>query len=507
MKCVRQLTCNDPEFVRSVSCVDESYYVFLANDVQLNDIADFCCTNNNILCIDTTYNLCNNWVTDCCYTNKRIETKDGKNPTFLGPSILHFNKEEFIFGRFISEMCTYNPQIRGLRIIGTDLDKAIFNGFSSQIPDLRLLLCFFTYLLSDLHPPKGSQSINTILGDIYGLRYGPNKELGLADAKDSNDLNERLDRVRESWENICPGFFDWFVKRRKPTFERSVIESARQNSDVQGLFYNNGVENKHFQEKKEQSFEKGSILEVTKTIKTLVERQQHDEIRALYGSGPYRLCKEYQRFEIDPVKWHSYEPERRKTYVEKFRNYQPGLEDTFKKPKNNGRKSNERKRNRKLDVENIFDPLEIDEEEEDPVKKKPSDGIKQSAEKSINLEDPHKVLEPKYELHLRSKVSRLVVKCQGNCGKKIKTADKEDFFLVKSSGRSYFTVHGRSTSRVCPQYIHFQNDCLKQFSREKFQVEYDNFPFDSIIIAKETYAELSDETIAYLMSYGVTIQK
>ena len=94
----------------------------------------------------------------------------------------------------------------------------------------------------------------------------------------------------------------------------------------------------HFQEKKDKAFKKGTILDVAKTIKTMVERQQNEEINALYDSGDYKLSKEYESLKVDPVKWHSWEPERRRKQIEKLRNYQPGIGDTFTKPKSSGRK-------------------------------------------------------------------------------------------------------------------------------------------------------------------------
>ena len=97
---------------------------------------------DDVLCIDTTFNLCSSWVTDTSYKNLRLLNHDGTFPIFLGPCIVHFEKDDFIFNRFASEMCSYQPMKRSLKTIGTDLEKAIYNGFSSQIEDLKLLLCF-----------------------------------------------------------------------------------------------------------------------------------------------------------------------------------------------------------------------------------------------------------------------------------------------------------------------------------------------------------------------------
>ena len=40
-------------------------------------------------------------------------------------------------------MCAHNPKIRYLHIIGADHEMAIFNGFSSILLNLNLLLCVY----------------------------------------------------------------------------------------------------------------------------------------------------------------------------------------------------------------------------------------------------------------------------------------------------------------------------------------------------------------------------
>ena len=70
------------------------------------------------------------------------------------------------------------------RHIGTDLEKAIFNGFSSQINSLKLLLCVRHLQINDkkkLGDLKASNS-KEILADIYGRQYDTIKEFGLPDS-------------------------------------------------------------------------------------------------------------------------------------------------------------------------------------------------------------------------------------------------------------------------------------------------------------------------------------
>ena len=60
---------------------------------------------------------------------------------------------------------------------------------------------------------------------------------------------------------------------------------------------------------KKQSFRKKTVEDVTKTFKSLAKQQQHEEVRAIYRSSPYRFRNRYKKFEIYSVKWYSMDPE------------------------------------------------------------------------------------------------------------------------------------------------------------------------------------------------------
>ena len=90
----------------------------------------------------------------------------------------------------------------------------------------------------------------------------------------------------------------------------------------------------------------------------------------------------------------------------------------------------------------------------------------------------------------------MVSKCQGNCGEKIPTSDKEDFLLVKSFGQIQFTLKGEKHTKYGPLYIHFKNDCLKEFSRRIHENEYEKFPYGLIKIDEAvSYTHLTLPTI------------
>ena len=228
------------------------YYIFLGKTIQLNDVVKICCNSYNFLYINTTFILCSSWVTECCYNNDCFTTNEGKHQIYLGPAIVSFEEDAFLFSRFAFEMLTHRPAISNLKTIKTDLEKAIFNDFLSQIKDLKLLSCVFHLQQNDkrklmeIKGKSGNQTINTILADIYGRQYSTMKEYGLADSKEANDLAARLESLRKCCGNLYPGFHMYFVNKRNPIFQNSITECARNNTNV----YNSIIEWQHHLEKK-----------------------------------------------------------------------------------------------------------------------------------------------------------------------------------------------------------------------------------------------------------------
>ena len=83
---------SDSQFIKTISCTRDSYYILLGTTIQLDEVKIYC-DSDNVQCMDTTFNLCSSWVTDCCYNNVRITANEGKHPIFLGPAIVNFQKD------------------------------------------------------------------------------------------------------------------------------------------------------------------------------------------------------------------------------------------------------------------------------------------------------------------------------------------------------------------------------------------------------------------------------
>ena len=85
------------------------------------------------------------------------------NPWWFGPSILHMSKKPETFMRFCIEMVVTNPALRNLKYLGTDMERALYQGFKVVVPELKNLLCVI-----GLAKPEGKKSLIWINESLNG---------------------------------------------------------------------------------------------------------------------------------------------------------------------------------------------------------------------------------------------------------------------------------------------------------------------------------------------------
>ena len=114
----------------------------------------------------------------------------------------------------------------------------------------------------------------------------------------------------------------------------------------------------HFIKKKKQQFRKENMIDVNKSVSTLIQQSQIEEIRDLYGAGHYELATTHKRFVIDSTRCHNLPKKCLTSHVDAFQNFRPGLANTFGKSKTAGRKPSFRIKQKALAPEIIEDRLE-----------------------------------------------------------------------------------------------------------------------------------------------------
>ncbi|XP_065068994.1 uncharacterized protein LOC135694219 isoform X2 [Rhopilema esculentum] len=127
--------------IRNVILTPDEYCITAFDKQQLNHIVKFCVDANKILGMDTTFNICDMWVTDTVFQNLRLMNDKGEHPWFYGPVLLHMKKSKDTFSRFAIDLVVGNSSIRDLPFLGTDMEKAMYQGFKGVMPNLKNLLC------------------------------------------------------------------------------------------------------------------------------------------------------------------------------------------------------------------------------------------------------------------------------------------------------------------------------------------------------------------------------
>ena len=217
-----------------------------------------------------------------------------------------------------------DPALRGIKKIGHDLDHAIPNGLCDILLGPEKLWCTQhmmerdAYKLDKKHASRTSKEI--IMKNIYSSQVDSILQSGLADAMDEEDFQVKLDSLRESLDNLAPGFRDWFQKNRQKLFCNCLIMSAREKLGMKGRCYTNGLELKHKLQKKQMAEENipKEVAAVTAKLRNWIEDSHEEEVRALRGLGKYRLPPGYERFYVDPCKWNTWSAERQNSHAKKY---------------------------------------------------------------------------------------------------------------------------------------------------------------------------------------------
>ena len=155
--------------------------------------------------------------------------------------------------------------------------------------------------------------------DIYGSREEIIRSMELQRRPTQKTSTTKLESLQSRWEVLCPEIFAWFNVKRKSPFLESVTQSSRENSDINGLYYQNDFESKPAVEKRNQYFKQESILATVSNLHAMIKREENDGVRAIYGARNYVLSSQYKNFQVESHVWHSWNEDRKRDLTDKFR--------------------------------------------------------------------------------------------------------------------------------------------------------------------------------------------
>ena len=128
----------DSNFIRDVSLGRDSLSVVLGSDVQLAEMEKFCTEEImfTVIQIDPTFNLGPYECTPISYKNLLLERKStGKPPVFVGPLLIHYNKDERTYRDFLNKLKSLRAGLQEIISFGTDGEMALVNVLQSCFPE------------------------------------------------------------------------------------------------------------------------------------------------------------------------------------------------------------------------------------------------------------------------------------------------------------------------------------------------------------------------------------
>ena len=255
MSCVE---ANDSApFIRRVQVGPEPACL-LASNRQLNDVGWFCTAHflpPQILCINTTFNIGNFYVTPTTYS-LLVDRKYGKPPTLLGPTMVHMQKKAETYQYFLSLLVSLNTDLSNVLAIGSDRDVALRKGFSSSFPIATMVYCK-GHVEQDIQRKWGDLGVDQacewiFIDDIFGSKA--TKELGLIDPSCATDFDALSESFYPVWTkremdvrqlpSVDHAQFYWhFLNYVAQDMKDGMISSVREKVGLDdSFFFNNDPE-------------------------------------------------------------------------------------------------------------------------------------------------------------------------------------------------------------------------------------------------------------------------
>ena len=263
--------------------------------------------------------------------------KPDKHPITLAAMMTSVTKEREDYEYLASSL--YRKGIRSLTY-GTDGEFALEQRFENVFPitsssDLateatnNIHLRCFTHVEADIKAKLqqlkvDSKEQRTICSQILGGEKDGRRIKGLVDCQDDESFDAALALSRLRWS---AEFTKWMfsakglIRPLTETLKMCVMKPLRVAAGLgnpPNKWHNQGTEALHHVMREEahgQSIDQATIHE---NVNHRVVQQQNSEfIKAVYGMGEYRLAPGYENLSIDSLRWSQMTPEQRSAYIKK----------------------------------------------------------------------------------------------------------------------------------------------------------------------------------------------
>lgn len=331
-QCKSEQSLTNP-FIRSIQAAPEPMCVCVT-DRQLSEMQKFLTNPSeaSILGIDPTFNLGQFLVTVGTYKHLQLRhRRTGNSPTMIGPVLIHQQKLPMSYSYLASTCTSLRPSLKEILFIGTDDEKAIFNGVKTFFPHSLNIQCFRHMRNNISRKLQGLGVSETAAGeylrDIFGVKRNSEVEYGLVDATSDSEFDTELKNYEIIWnereiedrKTNDPLFHKWFLKEKADTFKKHLLLPLRISAGLGFAEYTtNANESINKKLKEKVDYKESQLGEFCSKLFSLVDSQNKDVEKSLIGVGPYELRPEYKQFEICQTDWFKLSNSTRQSHLKNF---------------------------------------------------------------------------------------------------------------------------------------------------------------------------------------------
>lgn len=309
---------------------------FAATNYSIGWIKRFCHPRSSpasVAGVDMTYKLGPFYLTTVTFPNPMFVYKnnESKHPTTLAAVMTSVSKETRDY-----EYLARSLKSEGIESLtyGTDGECALERGFESVYPiegpactNIHLR-CFdhakgdIIMKLKDLNVSESERK--KIQQEILGSEFGGKRVKGLVDCESETEFEELYVNKEAHWPEQ---FKEWMVTNKgrhrsmKATLKFCMLKPIRiaaglgnppnkwDNQRTESL--NNVIK----EAAENQVTDQATIHEILEA--EVIQQQEQEYIKAIYGMGEYRLAPEFQAYSVTPLAWSQKTPEQQRQHVQK----------------------------------------------------------------------------------------------------------------------------------------------------------------------------------------------
>ena len=176
-----------------------------------------------VIGVDPTFNLGDFYAPFTSYRHPALANKDGVNPLFLGPTLVHQRKLFSTYKHLPHALSCIDPMTKYVKAFGTDGESNLYSALNHEWTEADHLLCSIHFKrnierkLSELGigGSPAQQYVQEILGN--------DATKGLIDSESGSEFEALLASLELIWKerelpfvraNKEPVFYDWFLTEK-----------------------------------------------------------------------------------------------------------------------------------------------------------------------------------------------------------------------------------------------------------------------------------------------------